>query len=244
MKKKVYLVKQEKFKDKKSGQEGFVTIFTDVTKEREIVVEKQRNRQFIIQQSKLAEIGEVFSSIAHQWKSPLVEITAIAQELFYTKSCKEIKEDDSFVSDIMKQVNYMTDTINDFQKFIMPSNEKVEFNIEETIESMLEIVNHNMKYNNIKISVDVKEGTKLDILGFKNEFMQSFLNIINNAKDALKNNDYKNRKIDIKVFNEEEKLVITIEDNAGGIDSQNIHKIFKPYYTTKKKWTRYRSLYE
>lgn len=80
----------------------------------------------------------------------------------------------------------MTDTINDFQKFIMPSNEKVEFNIEETIESMLEIVNHNMKYNNIKISVDVKEGTKLDILGFKNEFMQSFLNIINNAKDALK----------------------------------------------------------
>ncbi len=134
----------------------------------------------------------------------------------------------------MKQVNYMTDTINDFQKFIMPSNEKVEFNIEETIESMLEIVNHNMKYNNIKISVDVKEGTKLDILGFKNEFMQSFLNIINNAKDALKNNDYKNRKIDIKVFNEEEKLVITIEDNAGGIDSQNIHKIFKPYYTTKK----------
>lgn len=83
MKKKVYLVKQEKFRDKKSGQEGFVTIFTDVTKEREIVVEKQRNRQFIIQQSKLAEIGEVFSSIAHQWKSPLVEITAIAQELFF-----------------------------------------------------------------------------------------------------------------------------------------------------------------
>ncbi len=66
----------------KNKSEGFVTIFTDITKEKEITLEKQKNRQFVIQQSKLAEIGEVFSSIAHQWKSPLVEITAIAQELF------------------------------------------------------------------------------------------------------------------------------------------------------------------
>lgn len=84
-----------------------------------------KNRQFVIQQSKLAEIGEVFSSIAHQWKSPLVEITAIAQELFYTKKCEEVKEDDSFVKDIMNQVSYMTNTINEFQRFIMPSNKKL-----------------------------------------------------------------------------------------------------------------------
>ncbi len=231
--KRVYLVKQRKFKNEISKSEGLVTIFTDITKEQEVAKEKQKNKQFIIQQSKLAEIGEVFSSIAHQWKSPLVEITAIAQELFYTKTCKEIKEDDSFVSDIMKQVDYMTTTINDFQRFIMPSNTKVDFDIKETIDSMLEIINHNIKYNNIKINLDVKTDTNLIISGYKNEFMQSFLNIINNAKDALMKNDYKNRKIEIKIFNENAKLVITIEDNAGGIDNQNIHKIFKPYFSTK-----------
>lgn len=232
-KRRVYLLKQETFIDKKSNTKGFVTIFTDVTKEREVEKEKQKNRQFIIQQSKLAEIGEVFSSIAHQWKAPLVEITAIAQELFYTKSCKEIKEDDSFVSDIMKQVNYMTDTINDFQKFIMPSTQKVEFSVKEAIDSMLEIVNHNIKYNNIKINLNEKMGTNSYVVGYKNEFMQSILNIINNAKDALQNNDYKNRKIDINLYEENEKLIITIKDNAGGIDSKNIHRVFKPYYTTK-----------
>ena len=235
LKKRVYLVKQESFIDKKTKSEGQVTIFTDITKEQEIAKEKQKNRQFIVQQSKLAEIGEIFSSIAHQWKSPLVEITAIAQELFYTKKCDNIKEDDSFVSDIMKQVDYMTNTINDFQKFIMPSNVKIKFNIKEAIDSMLEIVNHNIKYNNIKINIEVEDNSCLEIYGYKNEFMQSVLNIINNAKDALLNNDYKNRKIDIKLLNEEENLIILIQDNAGGIDSKNIHKIFKPYYSTKKE---------
>ena len=232
-KKKVYLLKQEKFINEKSKNEGLVTIFTDITKEQEIVKEKQKNRQFIVQQSKLAEIGEVFSSIAHQWKSPLVEITAIAQELFYTKKCEAAKEDESFVSDIMKQVDYMTNTINDFQNFIMPSNKKVEFNIKEAIDSMLEIVNHNLKYNNIKINVEVKKNSCLEIYGYKNEFMQSFLNIINNAKDALLNNDYKNRNIDIKLFNEGENLIILIQDNAGGIDNESLHKIFKAYFSTK-----------
>ncbi len=233
MKRKVFLVKQERFRNEKLNSEGLVTIFTDITKEQEVAKEKQKNRQFIIQQSKLAEIGEVFSSIAHQWKSPLVEITAIAQEIFYTKNCKNIKESDSFVSDIMKQVDYMTDTINDFQNFIIPSNKKVAFNIKETIDSTLDIINHNIKYNNIKIDIYIEENSCLEIYGYKNEFMQSFLNIINNAKDVLLNNDYKNRKIKIKLFNEKENLIILIQDNGGGIDIKNIHNVFKPYYTTK-----------
>lgn len=233
MRKIIYLVKRENFYDEKSKSEGSVTIFTDITKEKEIALEKQKNRQFVIQQSKLAEIGEIFSSIAHQWKSPLVEITAIAQELFYTKSCKDVKEDDSFVKDIMNQVTYMTDTINDFQNFIMPSNKKVIFNIEDAIKSMLLIVHHNMKYNSIKISIEIDNNTELEVLGYKNEFMQSFLNIVNNAKDALLGQDYKNRKIDIKLHNEAKELIITIHDNAGGISEKNLENIFEPYFTTK-----------
>ncbi|NVJ52359.1 MAG: PAS domain S-box protein [Campylobacteraceae bacterium] len=233
MRKIIYLVKRENFYDEKSKSEGSVTIFTDITKEKEIALEKQKNRQFVIQQSKLAEIGEIFSSIAHQWKSPLVEITAIAQELFYTKSCKDVKEDDSFVKDIMNQVTYMTDTINDFQNFIMPSNKKVIFNIEDAIKSMLLIVHHNMKYNSIKISIEIDNNTDLEVLGYKNEFMQSFLNIVNNAKDALLGQDYKNRKIDIKLHNEAKELIITIHDNAGGISEKNLENIFEPYFTTK-----------
>jgi PAS domain S-box-containing protein len=235
--KKLFLVRQEKFEDTKLNKQGFVTIFTDITNQRKEELQKQRDKQFIIQQSKLAEIGEVFSSIAHQWKSPLVEITAIAQELFYSKKAlnSKLKEDDSFVSDIMKQVIYMTDTINNFQKFIMPSNSKNYFLVDVAISEMLDIVTHNLKYNNINISVDITKNTNCEILGYKNEFMQSFLNIINNAKEQLLNKDYKNRNISIKLFNKNHFLYIEIEDNAGGISEKSKKKIFKPYYSTKKE---------
>jgi signal transduction histidine kinase len=99
---------------------------------------------------------------------------------------------------------------------------------------MLEIVNHNMKYNNIKINVEIEDNSCLEIYGYKNEFMQSFLNIINNAKDALLNNDYKNRRIDINLSNKDENLIILIQDNAGGINNGSLHKIFKAYFSTKK----------
>lgn len=133
----------------------------------------------------------------------------------------------------MQQVTYMTDTINEFQKFIMPSNAKVDFNIQDAIKSMLEIVNHNLKYNNINIHLNIEEQTNLTVNGYKNEVMQSILNIINNARDALLNNHYKNRNIEISIFNENSDLIIKIKDNAQGI--KNIDKIFEPYYTTKKK---------
>jgi signal transduction histidine kinase len=195
----------------------------------------EKDRQFAIQQSKLAEVGEVFSSIAHQWKSPLVEITTIAQELFYTQKDTKMnmKENDSFVSDIMKQVNYMTDTINNFQKFIMPSNAKSKFYVDDAIKSMLDIIDHHIKYNNIKISLDLPSDILYEVYGYKNEFMQSFLNIINNAKEQLLQNDTKNRNIHIRVFNQNDNLILEIEDNAGGIYEKDIYKIFKPYYTTK-----------
>ena len=231
--KRIYFIKQASYYDSKTKKTGIVTIFTDITKEKEIEEQREKEKEFIIQQSKLAEIGEIFSSIAHQWKSPLVEITTIAQESFYTSNVS-ISEDESYVKDIMTQVNYMTRTINDFQNFIMPSNEKKVFDVKEAIDSMLEIVNHNIKYNYINISIKVEENINLDVIGFRNEFMQSILNIINNAKDELIKNDLKNRNINISFYNEKNMLIVKIEDNAGGIKTSNINRIFKPYFSTKQ----------
>jgi len=230
---KTFFIKQANYCDSKTKKTGVVTIFTDITKEREVEEEKKKNEEFIIQQSKLAELGEIFSSIAHQWKSPLVEITTIAQETFYNSN-SSLSEDESYVKDIMIQVNYMTNTINDFQEFIKPSNTKQNFNIIETINSMLEIVSHNIRFNYINIKINVEDNTNLNINGYRNEFMQSFLNIINNAKDELLKIDIKNRNIDIFIYNIGKQLVIKINDNAGGINIKNINDIFKVYYSTKE----------
>ncbi|NQY54857.1 MAG: PAS domain S-box protein, partial [Campylobacteraceae bacterium] len=167
--KKIYAISQTAY-ESSSYVSGMVTVFTDITKDKRIEEERIKHTQYMIQQSKLAEIGEVFSSIAHQWKSPLVEITALAQDMFYSSDTSGKEEDSYHINNIMIQAKYMTDTINDFQDFIMPSKEKTYFNAYDTIKSMLNIVKHNMKYNYININLDMNENTKLIVYGYENEF--------------------------------------------------------------------------
>lgn len=232
--KKIYAISQTAY-ESSSYVSGMVTVFTDITKDKRIEEERIKHTQYMIQQSKLAEIGEVFSSIAHQWKSPLVEITALAQDMFYSHDTNEKEEDSYHINNIMIQAKYMTDTINDFQDFIMPSKEKTYFNAYDTIKSMLNIVKHNMKYNYININLDIKENTNLLVYGYENEFMQAILNIVNNSKDALLNNPEKDRNLSILFKNKNDKLLIDIIDNGPGIININEAKIFAQYFSTKEK---------
>lgn len=203
-------------------------------------IEQNKHQQFIIQQSKLAEIGEIFSSIAHQWKNPLVEITTIAQEYFYThKSKDEYEQNNPYLRDIMVQVDYMSNTLTNFQKFIIPSAKKVKFDILKAINTTLKIQEHALKYNYIHVNINSSKARNFMVYGYKNEFMQTLLNIFNNAKDQIKEKralkQIKDAFINIKIFNINQFIIIKISDNAGGIENKNIKKIFDAYFTTKKQ---------
>jgi len=205
-----------------------------------IELEKNKHQQFIVQQSKLAEIGEIFSSIAHQWKNPLVEIATITQEHFYSFEDSEGNEQNNqYIHDIMVQVRYMTDTINDFQKFIMPSAEKTVFDVSEAIETMLKIINHNIKYNYIDVKIDVSHATNMMVCGYKNEFMQTLLNVVNNAKEQIKEareaKQIKRGFIHILIYNHAKQVIIEIHDNGGGIPIECIPNVFDAYFTTKEQ---------
>ena len=205
-----------------------------------IEIEKNKHQQFVIQQSKLAEIGEIFSSIAHQWKNPLVEITALVQRHAYSFSKVFDEKSDKYINDIMVQVRYMSDTIDDFQKFIMPSTKKAIFDVNEAVETMMNIIHHNIKYSYIDVVIEKKNNSDLIVLGYKNEFMQTLLNIVNNAKDQIKiaqeNQKIKRGHILIMMSNDEQNnILIVIEDNAGGIPNDKLPYIFDAYFTTKEK---------
>jgi signal transduction histidine kinase len=139
----------------------------------------------------------------------------------------------------MVQVRYMTDTINDFQKFIMPSTQKTVFDVSEAIETMMKIINHNIKYNYIDVTIDVSNATNLMVSGYKNEFMQTLLNVVNNAKEQIKeareNKLIKRGSIFIQIYNYSKKVIIDIKDNGGGIPIDKMPNIFDAYYTTKEQ---------
>lgn len=234
------LIRRKQYFNNKNEEAGVITIINDITNLKRLEERRKKDEQFIIQRSKLFEIGEMMTSIAHQWKNPLVEISAIAQELQYKRKKREISQEDTdkFVEDIMTQVNYMTNTIDDFRSFIKPSNKKSKFSVNKALEELLKVIGHNLKYNYIDVKTNYKKEKEYFIYGYPNEFKQSILNIINNAKDSIlkkkeKIKDFQG-KINISVEQTRESTCISIADNGIGIKEENLEKIFEPFVTTKK----------
>jgi len=125
----------------------------------------------------------------------------------------------------------MSKTIDDFSNFIKNDKQKITFNIKDNIDKNLKILNASIRTHHITTVLDIKEDIQLN--SYPNELTQVFINLINNAKDALKEHDIKNRYIFITTYLEDNKLVLKIKDNALGINKEIIDKIFEPYFTTK-----------
>ncbi|RXJ79460.1 PAS domain-containing sensor histidine kinase [Arcobacter sp. F2176] len=194
-----------------------------------------KNKEKIMkQQSKMAAMGEVLENIAHQWRQPLSNISAISTGIGLKNELKTLEEKE--IHDSMNQINdsvqYLSKTIDDFRSFFKPSKEKTNFTIEETFEKSLMIIGSKFKNENIEF---INEIDNIDIINDKNALIQVLINLFNNSKDAFIENNLSNRLIFIKTNIKDNKLIIEIKDNAGGVNESIINKIFEPYFTTKDK---------
>ena len=216
------------------------TISDEITKRLKIqenaLKEKQKSEEMLIQQSKLAMMGEMIGNIAHQWRQPLMQLSAIVMFLdAYNEKGKLTKDKfDKKIKDSVSIIDYMSKTIEDFRNYFKPEKEKEFFLIKDSINSALFIIDSALKNSFIEVDI-VYEKDDIKINAFKNEFSQALLNIISNAKDVLIQRKIKDPKIRILVSIKNDKTHICIKDNAKGIEDNIIDKIFDPYFTTKHK---------
>ena len=181
--------------------------------------EKRVQQTLLLQQSRLASMGEMIAIIAHQWRQPLNFLSFALMHI--KKNSDGNEESKQTIKEANEQLQYMSKTIEDFRNFYNPGKTKEEFDIQIACENAIKI-------SSIKVALQVKEN--FIFFGNKNEFEQAVLNIINNAKDISIQRKIKNPKITILI----NKPTITISDNAGGIEKKYLNKIFEPYFSTKK----------
>jgi two-component system, NtrC family, C4-dicarboxylate transport sensor histidine kinase DctB len=131
-----------------------------------------------------------------------------------------------------KVLDFMSHTIDDFRNFFMPKKEKEEFFLYAVVDIVINIVSSTLKNYDIKLEIEIDKSIVLKT--YLNEYEQVLLNIINNAKDVLIEKNIKNPCIKIKAYEEENSVVLTIEDNGGGVLVEPKGKIFEPYFTTKE----------
>ncbi len=201
---------------------------------KEIEKNKEKTAQ-LIQQSRFAQMGEMISMIAHQWRQPLTAITATTNNLLLKNILnkevpKEILEEE--LNLITEYTQHLSFTIDDFRNFFKSDNEKVDSKIEDIIEKAINIIKTSFEAKDINLITNYKFNENINI--YTTEIQQVILILLKNAEDALVDNEIKNKTIEIITYKENDFAIIEIQDNAGGIASDIIYKIFDPYFSTKK----------
>jgi PAS domain S-box-containing protein len=194
--------------------------------------------QSLLQQSKMAAMGEMISNIAHQWRQPINSLGIIVQNLSLLYKHKMLDDDsmNQMENDMTQLIGMMSDTIDSFRNFFKPAANTEKFTISSSIKETLCLLAPAIANENIAINVD-PACADLKIEGFRNELSQVILNILTNAKDALIANNIINPHIDIKIIKEESQYAkIFIQDNAGGIPENALNQIFDPFFTTKESY--------
>lgn len=209
-------------------------------------IRKRRHQEhLLIEQSKLASMGEMLGAIVHQWRQPLNALGLLLQDIPDAYEYGEIDQTyiDSIVAKGLVQIQYMSSTVDDFRNFFLPSKKRIPFDVIDAIGSSVSLVYPQMKSNCIEISV--KHGSKqtIETLGFPNEFKQVVINLLANSRDAIlekrKIPDFKDKVgyIDVQVYEEKEFVAVDISDNGIGFNDNDTSKIFESYFTTKQHGT-------
>jgi signal transduction histidine kinase/ABC-type nitrate/sulfonate/bicarbonate transport system substrate-binding protein len=196
------------------------------------VEENLKKDRLLSQQQKMISMGQMIENIAHQWRQPLSLITTGISGIKLKKQINDLDNEflDKTLDSILNTSKYLSNTIDDFRYFFKPQKEKNDFYLEKCCEKTVDLINPNFLNKDIQIIYKIEN---IKILGYETELIQVLINILNNSKDALTSIENENKLIFIDVFKENDKAIIEIKDNAGGIDENIINKIFEPYFTTK-----------
>ena len=196
--------------------------------------ELREKDQMLIQQSRMAAMGEMLGNIAHQWRQPLNVLGLRIQDLGlsykYDTFSEKYLEDN--IGKIMEILLHMSQTIDDFRDFTTPDKEKSLFRVDDLIKRTLSLVDESFRERGV--AIEVSSSSEPQVFGYHNEYGQVLLNLLMNAKDAFEERGTKQAQIAVRASMHDGKTVVTVTDNAGGIDQGIIDKIFDPYFTTKE----------
>jgi len=224
--------------DKKGLIEGYAAIRLDITDSIHLEEELERSKEkdeTLLHQSKLAQMGEMISMIAHQWRQPLSAISSTSSDLYMKVLLSNY--DKEYFHEKLEKIDdlsqHLSQTIDDFRNFYKKDKEKERVLYADIVKGAFDIVVTSLEYKNITLISDFK--SKKHIYVLKNELRQVVLNLMKNAEDVLIEKRVEDPFIKIKTYDDDCYSYLEVSDNGGGIAKDIMNKIFDPYFSTKTK---------
>ena len=225
-------------------------------KVKEEIDKRRKHEQLLQEQKKFADMGQMVSAIAHQWRQPLNALGLHIQDIYDSYEFGELDEEHmkKFEESGMKLIRHMSSTVDDFRDFFIPDKEKKRFSVVDSISDMLQLIKVQLSSRDIEVNVacDCNTGEDCDcsvgggcaipqmcVDALPGEFKQALMNLIYNAVDSIQENKIRNNiekgRLDINVKRSGELIIIKIRDNGIGIPEDVMPRIFEPYFTTKEE---------
>lgn len=199
------------------------------------ITSKVEDEKMLTIHARQAQMGEMISMIAHQWRQPLAIINAITTQM-RLKAMLMDADDGDFVDNLQKieqQSAHLSQTISDYRDFFRPDKPKERFHLSSLIDHALNLIDHTLK--NHSIHVETENAYDPILYTFRNELIQVLIVLLKNALDAFVENKIIGGEIIIRIRPDADTCILSITDNAGGIPSEIIYKLFSPYFTTKSE---------
>jgi len=210
-------------------------IARDITEREAQKEEIERHRALVIYKNRMAAVGEMVANIAHQWRQPLSSLNLMLSNLDDAYETDTLEED-YFKKQIVKSqdiIQKMSKIIDEFRYFFKPKEHREEFDLLDSVKQVADMLDDRLRIQSVKLSISSDESVA-PIYGYPNQLSQVFLNLFGNALDAFEK-QADDKWIQVKVREEDRDVVITVEDNAGGIKDDMMTMLFEPYFTTKSE---------
>ena len=206
--------------------------------EKKIKTEVEKNRlkdRQMLHQSRLAQMGEMISMIAHQWRQPLSAIAASSASCGLKARLNKLDKESALEhsKEIASYSQHLSNTIDDFRNFFKQDKDKEATNYTYIVKSVLSIIQNSLTNKNIEL-IEALE-CQDSFISYPNELKQVVINLVKNAEDILLEKKIVDPKIMIKSYIADGKYILEVSDNAGGIEEEIIDKIFDPYFSTKRR---------
>ena len=199
------------------------------------IAKRKRQEVLLIQQSRLAAMGEMIGSIAHQWRQPLNALGLVLQNMAMQYRMGQLTEESMarMQDKAERLMERMSSTIDEFRNFFKPAKHQERFNLLKAITSSSEIMEATFKHHNIELTIECDP--TIDLFGIAGEISQVFLNLLSNAKDAILAHKQETSRIAVRALLAGDRVLISVADTGGGIPESILDKIFEPYFTTKEE---------
>ncbi len=222
-------------RDEENEPVGMIGYAQDITQRVHAEEKVKEQEEIMIAQSRHAAMGEMIGMIAHQWRQPLTVISMGANNILLGVELQDI-DDDALkrrAQKIIDQTQHLSKTIDDFRNFFRPDKELEEVRLEDVMKEAEKIIGKNLK--NHQITLAIKSDSTQKLKTYSRELLQVYINLLKNAKEAFTDDIREDARIDVIISDDDDHIITTVCDNAGGIDEAIMSKIFDPYFSTKDK---------